>query len=382
MGLKHRLAALAVEATHVLIVQAPGAWRTRVAIEREVARRGWRLAVSAADADALVVAGMPGPQLSDRVESVWDQLPGPRSRAVVVAEHADPAAVCTALDAVLGELLDTDRQIRDARERGGFDPLNTHDAHAGTAEQGDTDSDDGMDMGDGGDMDMDMSPSGIPLAEGEGDRDGLEMDVLHVPLGPVLPFWPAGLVLRATLQGDVVVAADASVLDGQDRVPDRLGPNERAALGCDQVAGVLALAGWADGQAAAVRVRDALIAGPDAGSAARVLDGLERKVRRAWLVRWSLVGIGDLGRGEDLKDTPWTPTGDVYDRLLDMIDLARADLIGTERQQAPLTELLALVERLVLGLDLAAARLVVASLGIDTALSAPLPQSAQDVFRG
>ena len=49
-----------------------------------------------------------------------------------------------------------------------------------------------------------MSPDGIPLAEGAEDRDGLEMDVLHLPLGPVLAHWPAGVVLRVTLHGDVV----------------------------------------------------------------------------------------------------------------------------------------------------------------------------------
>ncbi len=115
--------------------------------------------------------------------------------------------------------------------------------------------DDGDDMDMGGDdmdmdMDMEMAPSGIPLAEGGEDRDGLEMDVLHLPLGPVLPHWPAGLVLRCALQGDVVVEATAEVLaaadaadgpDGSDG-PDRPLPtpepsaDERAARCCDEVA--------------------------------------------------------------------------------------------------------------------------------------------------
>ncbi|NEE25830.1 hypothetical protein G3M53_10200, partial [Streptomyces sp. SID7982] len=46
--------------------------------------------------------------------------------------------------------------------------------------------------------------SGLPLAERADDRDGLRLDRLHVPFGPVLPDWPVGLVLRLTLQGDVV----------------------------------------------------------------------------------------------------------------------------------------------------------------------------------
>lgn len=359
MGLKHLLATLAVDATHVLIVEAPGGWRTRVAIEHEVARRGWRLAIVAADADALIVAGTAGAQLSQQIESVWDQMPGPRSR-ITVSDDADPAAVRRNLEAVKAHLLDTDRQVRDAHERRGFDP---------------------DDMGDSGDMDM--SPSGIPLAEGEGDRDGLEMDVLHVSLGPVLPFWPAGLVLHATLQGDVVVAAEAGVLDDNDRLPGRPGPMERAALRCDQVAGVLALAGWADGYAAAVRVRDALIVGSGATSATDLLDGLEHKIRGRWLLRWSLHGIGDLHRAEELEHALWTHSGDVYDRLLDLIDRARTDLAGTEREVLPLLELLHVAERLVVGLDLATARLVVASLGIDTAsMSAAASNGPQDAVRG
>src|SRR5699024_755889 len=68
--------------------------------------------------------------------------------------------------------------------------------------------------GHGGHGGMDMAPGGIPLAQGGDDRHGLEMDVLHLALGPVLPFWPAGLVLRCSLQGDVVVGAEAAVIDG------------------------------------------------------------------------------------------------------------------------------------------------------------------------
>ncbi|MEO8850453.1 MAG: hypothetical protein ABI360_01875 [Allobranchiibius sp.] len=374
MGLKHRFATLAVEATHVFVVETPGAWRTRVAIEQEVTRRGWRLAMSAADADALVVAGTPGPQLSERVETVWGQLPGPRSRAIITED--DPAAVRTVLDTAEAELLDTPQQIRDARERDGFDPENMP---AADMDESDPDGDDAMDMG----GDMDMSPSGIPLAEGGEDRDGLEMDELHVSLGPVLPFWPAGLVMRVTVQGDVVVAADARVLDASDELSVHLEVNERAALRCDQLAALLGLAGWADGHAAAVRVRDALIAGCDAESAARLLDALHRTIRRRWLLRWSLRGIGDLPRDDEHEDGPCTRTGDVHDRLLGLIDGARSDLAGAGHREMLLSELLALAERLVVGLDLATARLVVASLSIDSgAVSAPATSAPKDAARG
>src|SRR5699024_11402590 len=75
-----------------------------------------------------------------------------------------------------------------------------HGSHGGMDHSGHG-SHGGMDhsghSGHGGHGGMDMAPEGISLAQGGQDRDGLEMDVLHLPLGPVLPFWPAGLVLTA-----------------------------------------------------------------------------------------------------------------------------------------------------------------------------------------
>ena len=54
--------------------------------------------------------------------------------------------------------------------------------------------------------------AGLPMADRGEDRDGLKLDQLHVPLGPVLPDWPAGLVVRVTLQGDVVQHAEADAV--------------------------------------------------------------------------------------------------------------------------------------------------------------------------
>lgn len=48
-------------------------------------------------------------------------------------------------------------------------------------------------------------PFGRPLAERDGDlRDGLALDAVPVTFGPFLPALPAGLTLRAVLQGDVL----------------------------------------------------------------------------------------------------------------------------------------------------------------------------------
>src|SRR5690625_1595772 len=105
---------------------------------------------------------------------------------------------------------------------------------------------------------MDMAPEGIPLAQGGPDRDGLEMDVLHLPLGPVLPFWPAGLVLHCSLQGDVVVDAVTDVVAGDNHWGGAHGsqPGLSPAVRSDRVMALLALAGASDLAARAGRVRD------------------------------------------------------------------------------------------------------------------------------
>src|SRR5699024_6387927 len=177
-----------------------------------------------------------------------------------------------------------------------------HGSHGGMDHSGHG-SHGGMDhSGHGGHGGMDMAPEGISLAQGGQDRDGLEMDVLHLPLGPVLPFWPAGLVLDCSLQGDVVVDAAASVVDGSDhgsRAHDSQ-PGLMLAVRCDDVMALLALAGADDLAARARQVRDALLRG-DQVAARDGVERLYRTVRRSWLLRWSLrgvlvVGQYDLGR--------------------------------------------------------------------------------------
>jgi hypothetical protein len=57
-------------------------------------------------------------------------------------------------------------------------------------------------------MDMPMEAGGLPLADRCEDRDGLKLDVLHIPFGPVLADWPHGVSLRLAVQGDVVQHAE------------------------------------------------------------------------------------------------------------------------------------------------------------------------------
>ncbi len=208
---------------------------------------------------------------------------------------------------------------------------------------------------------MEMAPGGIPLATGGEDRDGLEADVLDVRLGPVLPCWPGGLVLRCTLQGDVIIAADADLLDAT-------GPAEEAHPGparrLDQVASVLTLAGWDAPAAAARRIRDAVLAGDDP-LAGPGLERLRHRVRRSRMLRRSLRGVRPLS--EDAVHhlgLPARAAGDTHDRLIGLLDevIAGAGDGDAGHDPAIRTDRLGDV---VTGLDLATARLVLASLGID-----------------
>ena len=502
MGVAGTLSRLAVRHAHVLLVEVPGHWLTRVAAERYVLRRGWRLAISPADADILAVCGPPGQEQAELVARLWDELPGPRARADIDS----PDAVPSALAAAEADLLDVARQGADSRDRptgvqhdmghaghggmghgdhgatgraghggeehaghegmdhaghegmdhggheamehgghgreehaghgeagrdghgdmeasgpsgteraghegmdhgghktmehgihggmghggqgdmaygghramghgghGGPDAMD-HDAHAAMEHAGhDAMTHGGMAHGGHGGMDhggMEMAPAGIPLAQGGEDRDGLEMDLLHVRLGPVLPYWPAGLVLRCTLQGDVITDAESGLIDaghaGQQGGP--AGEREHAARRCDNAANLLALAGWADAASRARRIRDALVDG-DPTAATGDLDGLRRTVRRSWLLRWSLRRVGPL-TGRDLAHhgLPERLQGDAWDRLLTMLEGAARSIAGQAGQSAadqPHVTPVEAIAELVRGWDLAAARLIVASLDLD-----------------
>ena len=400
MGLSGALARLAVRATRVLVVEVPGHWATRMEVEHQLLRRGWRPAWTPADADVLAVCGVPGPELSELVDRLWEQMPGPRVRADITS----PGTVGSALDAAAALLLDTPHHRTDAQERaqepeipedadhgghggmghGGMDHGEMdhgemdHGGHGGMDHSGHGGMDHGgmdhgeMDHGGHGGMDhsghggMDMAPGGIALAGGGEDRDGLEMDVLHLPLGPVLPFWPAGLVLHCSLQGDVVVDAEASVVDGAGAGGPGPGPAPAAVVWCDQVMALLALAGVEDAAACARRARDALLCG-DEDAARDAVERLDRTVRRSWLLRSSLRGVLLLDRaGLERHGLPGHCRGDAHDRLLSRVERIRAEAGGTEPTPAEDGGVpWAVVPDLVTGLELASVRLAVASLDLD-----------------
>ncbi|AUI53607.1 hypothetical protein AC20117_20640 [Arthrobacter crystallopoietes] len=221
---------------------------------------------------------------------------------------------------------------------------------------------------------MDLAPEGIPLAQGGEDRDGLGVDVLHLPLGPVLPFWPAGLVLHCSLQGDVVVGADAAVVDGGSH---GVGIHSRhsglvpaAAVRCDNLVALLALVGMQDLAARARSARDALLRGDRGGSRGDV-ERLNRVVRRSIILRWSLRGVLPLTPADlERHSLPDRCLGDAYDRLLSLVERVRAEVNGANpgASVGAGTVPWDVVPHLVTGLEIGTVRLAVASLDLD-----PLP---------
>lgn len=395
MGVSELLVRAASGQAHALVVEVPGWWRIRADVERAVLARGWSLAFAPADADVLVVCGEPGPRLAEAVELVWHQLPGPRVR-LDVREYDDvPRRLADAYAA----LRDVERHRHDAQHRpAGPDVLRAlpdspsenhseheakdHGAHAGmdhSAHEGHGEMDHGahegmdhstheghgeMDHGAHGGMDhsahgghggMDMSPGGIPLAEGGEDRDGLEMDVLTVRLGPVLPYWPAGLVLRCSLQGDVITTADAELVDPAWSLD---APPDSRVRSLDNAVSLLALAGWDDAAAQARRVRDTVLERGWSDVAAAGLHRLHRKVRRSWLLRWSLRDVAYLSvDAVHHRGLPSDAGGDTYDRLIRMLERAGPDA----ELEHPRTYSVEPLAHAVIGLDLATARLALAS---------------------
>ena len=380
MGLTQLLARYAVRRIHVLIVETPGHWVVRAAAERQLRSRGWCVATSPADADVLAVCGRPGPELSKAIDRVWDQLPGPRVRIDVSDLHA----VDSVLERAAVQLLDIRMHRNDARERAPSPDLSSgpdraeHGEHQHMnqgamehcGEHGHMDHGSHEHMNHGG---MDMTPAGIALAEGGDDRDGLEMDVLHLRVGPVLCHWPAGLVLRCSLQGDVLTQAEAWLVDshGGNSNPPPEGRNHAAARQCDHVVDLLELAGWKRAAAIARTARDGLLGEPNLDHLGLLLDSLHGRLRRSRMLRWSLRDIASLTVEDcDRLGLPVVLAGDCCDRLLTRVDVVRQALsnpVTFKGFHAASSRIVDALPHLVAGLDLATARLVIASLGIDTA---------------
>ena len=263
MGLTAAWARVATSRPHVLVVEAPGAFRLRAALERAVDSAGWCRTHSVADADVLAVVGEPGPDLLAVIEHSWDQLSEPRARLAVGSA---------------GELSRwTGRGARRARcrprtnghRRAGGHRRRRHltTTWAGTTWAGTT------------------WASTRATAAGT-TWGGWPRTASRWPRGPTtatVSRWTSctcrsvpcsrtgrpGVVLRLTLHGDVVAAAEVEQLDAiTAQAPDD-DRRSRGPLGCfDAAASVLVLAGLPAEAARAERLRN------------QCLDGARRSPRR------------------------------------------------------------------------------------------------------
>ncbi len=440
----------------VLLVTAPGGTAVRLAAEKELRSRDWPLAATPAGADLMFVAGPDLRFLRAALGRLWHDLPQPRVRVQAVTA----GEVSSALDAGRARLGAPGRRRAGQRwaagedgppqsgpsggphtekgQRAGADDSAPggsgghrdngsgrgghgaahgrspgghpgHDDRAGRRhaseepEQGDDARHARGGHGDHGDEDMEM-PGGLPMAERGEDRDGLTLDRLHVPLGPFLLDWPAGLTIRVVLQGDVVQQADLGELpaDGpkdvfwsqpwiRARAGEPVGVGEaarrRAAGHLDSLGRLLSVAGWPAEAVTARRLRDDLLAEAPGSAVLPRLERFARRVGRSRTLYWLTRGIGSLSAAEARAAGVSGPAaradGDVPARyrqwlaevIHDVRQLDEPALLDPAAHQAPrgrwdtdrppslaLTELL---PRLLVGAELSAARLIVASLDPD-----------------
>ncbi|MFI7142371.1 hypothetical protein ACIBQ5_33095 [Streptomyces massasporeus] len=247
-------------------------------------------------------------------------------------------------------------------------------------------------------------PAGLPMADRGPDRDGLTLDRLHVPLGPLLTDWPVGLTLRLTLQGDVIQEAcvedsTAAVSDAPRSASFWTHPWQRAAAGepasvgeaarrraaahLDSLGRLLAVAGWPAMAVTARRLRDDLLDGASGETLRPRVRRFTRRVGRSRILYWSTRGIGPLSAADadaaGVSGPAARADGDVPARYRQWLaeverDVARLDdlsLLDPGSEEGPRgrgessVALVRLLPRLLEGAELAAARLIVASLDPD-----------------
>jgi hypothetical protein len=246
--------------------------------------------------------------------------------------------------------------------------------------------------------------AGLPMADRADDRDGLRLDQLHVPVGPVLPDWPAGLVLRLALQGDVVQQAAVDpvsvrssrlpfwnepwlrALQGEE-VPRGVAARRLCAAHLDSLGRFFAVTGWGDAAARTRAVRNAALAGGSTAELRTAVGTLVRRAERSRTLRWLTVGLGVLPRERAQAAGVGGPAlvadGDAYDRLLVWLDEAGraaaacedAQLLGSSALSGPRGRLdgpvppsralLDVLPGLVEGAEFAGARIIIASLDPD-----------------
>ncbi|MDI9889215.1 hypothetical protein QMZ92_34015 [Streptomyces sp. HNM0645] len=405
-------------------VALPGATESRLAVEAGLRARGWPTAGAPADADLLVVCGAPDPGDADWIDRVEAAMPLPAVRVVVPdvarAAHALDTGMARLAAGEFGPRVQTTRaapgrqgdRSADRRRPGGFPHDHRgdreHAGHGGRSAPVDHEGTTGHDAGE---------VAGVPMAQRADDRDGLRLDRLHVPLGPALADWPAGLVLRLALQGDVVQASEVAHLSVRraglpywdepwlraargDEIARGSAARRRCAAHLDSVGRLLAVAGWDSVAARCRRLRDAALSGASSGSIGTELVATTARIGRSRALRWGIAGLGRLSaeraRAAGVTGPALTADGDAHDRLrlwLDEImcsfdeldDIRPLDPDGAtgprgslDGVRPPSAALLDIVPELVDGTEFACARIIVASLDPDLDELVLAPTSGTD----
>lgn len=314
----------------VAVLAAPSDLALGWQVERACVSRGWDLAVSPAGTELLVVVGdlegRPDP-LRAAADVWWHHVGAPRARTTVRrASEADGA-----LDAALERLRDWPVQGQESLRGNEVAEL----LGAGDEERGrhDMEGHGGHDMAD---------VAGLPMAGTGDDRDGLALDLITYRFGPFLHGWPAGLVVRTQLSGDIVATAD---VEAKPHLPEPV-PG-RPAL-AHAVAEVLDLAGWGSASREVRSARNQLLDGGDLGASHR---RWITRVRRSRTLRWTLRGIAVL-QGHDAADR----MADSCDELLSPGPARAADVVLDVDPDD--------VVAVMAGTELARARIAVASLAL------------------
>ncbi|GAB2945852.1 hypothetical protein [Streptomyces sundarbansensis] len=479
MGLTAVLMRAAAARPRVLLVTSPGGTAVRLAVEAELRSRDWTLASTPAGADVMVVAGPDCPRLRSALGRLWQDMPQPRAYVRATTTDDVPAlldagrACLSSPDRQRAEARtpgceDEDPSGRDDEHRegcegehreegqaesghgrsgggprdqvhresgsgdfgpggehrsGGADHEGHHGGPGGERRNADADHQGhqghhghGAHHGHHGSGDMEM-PGGVPMAEPGEDRDGLTLDRLHLPLGPVLADWPAGLVIRVVLQGDVIQQADLGELSA-GRVTDPFwarpwilasagepvavgkAVRRRAAARLDSLGRLLSVAGWPAEAVTARRLRDDLLEEAPSSVVLSRAERFARRVGRSRTLHWLTRGIGPVStadaRAAGVSGPAARAGGDVPARyrqwLTEVLDdvgaldsTAPLDPVAWESprgqwdaERPPSAALAGLLPRLLVGAELGAARLVVASLDPDPdELSAPSLEAAR-----
>jgi hypothetical protein len=226
---------LALLRVHVLVVELPGRPLLRLRAEAAVRARGWVVTWEPEDADLVLVCGTPRPEVVEAVDAIWRRVPVPRVRRTVRTEE-DLAGALDSAARVLGD-----------------DDLQRQAAATGAA---------------------------APAQPASGTR-----------FGPVLPHWPAGLIVECALDDrDRVTATGVRRLPAE-REEDPAGVRPFV-LPVASAAGLLRLMSWPAAALRLDRVVDLALAGTEPVRLQRRLRAVARSVERSATLRWALAREG------------------------------------------------------------------------------------------